>query len=125
MALEISTVTVTGTATAYTVPSDKIAKVRITSIGALYDSAIISIGKFTCKNESGATCYSEKGTSAGTTTTNFGTPCVLGFLRCVPNANWDDDCLFVKEDHILVEGETVSNSHSSAVMSYTIFEEDA
>lgn len=125
MAMVISSVTVTGTATAYTVPSDKVAKVRITSIQLFKDNAVITIGNYVSKNTVTNDLDTKNCGETSTTTNSISYP-VLGFVRCsVSGNNMQEDYMYVKEDHVLVEGQTVAQSNASTVVSYTIFEDDA
>jgi len=124
MALVISAVQVTGTATAYTVPANKIAKVRVVSMYMLAD-AMVSIGNYDAVNYTGNYVSSKWQSNDTTSTSVIGIP-TRGFVR----ASYEDGKLsgyimYVKEDHVLVAGETVSATNAATVMSYTIFEEDA
>ena len=55
----------------------------------------------------------------------FGLP-VTGFVRASSStSNMNALFMYIKEDHVLVAGETVSCDDTGATVAYTIFEEDA
>jgi hypothetical protein len=124
MALVISAVQVTGTATAYTVPADKVAKVRIVNIDTLAYVKTLTIGNYEARNSTSSSVSTKKqgNSSPGT---NIVLAPVYGFVRASNNgSSMGDRYLYVKEDHVLVAGETVSCDDAGCTMSYTIFEED-
>jgi hypothetical protein len=124
MALTISAVQVTGTATAYTVPAGKVAKVRLVSVETLANDKILTIGNYTAVNTT-TQAVNTKSQSAGTSGGNaFGLP-VTGFVRAGGSTtNMVAIFMYFKEDHVLVAGETVSCDDTGATVAYTIFEED-
>ena len=126
MALVISAVEVTGATTAYTVPVGKVAKVRLVSISNFNTAQTISIGNYKSTNAVGGAVWSyNQGQNTAGTANSFGLP-VSGFVRASSNgASMTTTFLYIKEDHILVAGETVSVNDPSATTAYTIFEEDA
>jgi hypothetical protein len=126
MALVISAVEVTGTAIAYTVPVGKVAKVRLVSIINFSNGANINIGNYQITNASATAVWSySQGQNSSGSSTSFGLP-VSGFVRASANgASMATTFLYIKEDHILVAGETVRVNDTLATFAYTIFEEDA
>ena len=125
MALVISAVQVTGTATAYTVPTGKIAKVRVVNIYNFSTDKIITVGNFVSRNGTGQTVRSEYQSNGGGGSSTMTGPQV-SFLFCMAyNGSMIQRFMYVKEDHVLVAGETVSCDDTGCTMSYTIFEEDA
>jgi len=126
MALVISSVKVTGTSTAYTVPSGKIAKVRVAAINFFPVSATLEIGNYKVVNLLGNpnAVYGERQGMGNGNTSTLGLP-VTGFVRAsYSGADMVSKFIYMKEDHVLVAGETVVATGSTTVMSYTIFEED-
>jgi len=122
MALVISAVQVTGIATAYTVPAGKIAKVRVVNVDTLATTKEITIGHYVAKNSTGTTVKSEnQGHGAGGTNSMVAPQ--AGFVFCSTGA-MSGEFLYVKEDHVLVAGQTVSCDDAGCTMSYTIFQED-
>jgi hypothetical protein len=124
MALVISAVQVTGTATAYTVPVGKVAKVRLVNVDTLATAKKLTIGNYVALNSTGQTVKTE---SQGQTTGGASViaPAVAGFVRAASGATMTERFMYIKEDHILVAGQTVSCDDTGATISYTIFQEDA
>jgi hypothetical protein len=125
MALVISSVQVTGTATAYTVPAGKVAKVRLVALNSFGNFKKVFIGNYIAENVTGASLTTYKqGKGAGATSNTFGPP-VTGFVRvALAGDAMDSSFIYIKEDHVLVAGETVSCDDSGTLASYTIFQED-
>jgi hypothetical protein len=124
MALVISAVQVTGTATAYTVPAGKIAKVRLVSFDSFDTTYSLFIGNYTAKNSARNGLNTENQGQDGALPTSMAVP-VLGYVRGATNGiSMQSQFMYIKEDHVLVAGETVSCNYSAATFAYTIFEED-
>jgi hypothetical protein len=124
MALVISAVEVTGTATAYTVPASKVAKVRVVSCSSFDDLKTLTIGNYTAKNDTAATVTSASQGIQSDSNFALGLP-VNGFVRFASRGDFmSANFMYVKEDHVLVAGETVSQDDAGATFAYTIFEED-
>jgi hypothetical protein len=126
MALVISAVQVSGMATAYTVPAGKVAKVRLVSVSSFGVGKIFTIGNYTVSNNlQYYAVNSSYATQKGTPNNASGTP-VQGFVRLGgTNSAMYTNYVYIKEDHVLVAGETVSCNDNGATFAYTIFEEDA
>ena len=124
--VSISAVQVTGTSTVYTVPAGKTAKVRLVKVENWPSGGVLIIGNFKAINGTGATTDSNSN-SRGSTSTNDNTEArpTLGLVLCSNGSNMRAYYMFIKEDHILVAGETVSQNSAAATFAYTIFEEDA
>ena len=126
MALTISAVQVTGTATAYTVPAGKVAKVRLVSVETLANDKILTIGNYTAENGTAITIFSQHQSLTGYTGTGQILYPIQGFVRLgEANSSLTGRTMYIKEDHVLVAGETVSCDDTGATVAYTIFEEDA
>tara|TARA_R110000796_G_scaffold128932_2_gene244560 strand:- start:843 stop:1223 length:381 start_codon:yes stop_codon:yes gene_type:complete len=125
MALVISAVQVTGTATAYTVPTGKVAKVRLVSVDNLNTGKYIYIGNYTAYQNTNGYGYTSKYQAQASAGTNYNMPPVAGFVRITSNVYaMNSSFMYIKEDHVLVAGETVRQTDASATFAYTIFEED-
>ena len=126
MALVISTATRTGTGVAYTVPTGKVAKVRLVSISGFRSGFTISIGNYVSLNTTGGSVDTKHQGKDGNVNSNvFGLP-VSGFVRaCNDGYFMGFQFLYLKEDYVLVAGETATTNDNNLVISYTIFEEDA
>jgi hypothetical protein len=125
-AVSISAIEVTGSAVAYTVPAGKTAKVRVVQVHEFATAKYLYIGNYRIRNGSPVTVYSynqSKGYSGNGN--SMGLP-VAGFVRA--SADYDEldiTFVYIKEDHVLVAGETVHTNDTGAIFAYTIFEEDA
>ena len=124
MALVISAVQVTGIATAYTVPAGKIAKVRVVNVTELATTKEITIGHYVAKNSTNGNVWSRnQGNDTGSTSSMPGPR--AGFVFCSSfGREMISRFMYVKEDHVLVAGQTVSCDDAGCTMSYTIFQED-
>jgi len=123
MALVISAVKVTGTATAYTVPAGKIAKVRVVNVDTLSIEKKITIGNYVVANNTDAAVKSENQSQKDAGANSTFMPQV-GFVFCGGDDNMTRRLMYIKEDHVLVAGQTVSCDDAGCTMSYTIFQED-
>jgi hypothetical protein len=126
MTLVISKVTKTGTGAAYTVPAGKIAKVRLTAVQSLSTGFYIAIGGYQIDNSCSVDVDTRhQGQNNGAGSAGVAIP-VTGFVRASTNGTtMSISYLYIKEDHILVAGETMSCNDSGATIVWTIFEEDA
>jgi hypothetical protein len=126
MSLVVSTIQVTGIATAYTVPPSKIAKVRLINIDSFDSGSYMYIGNYTAYNGTLANNLKSSNQGTGSAGGVGLSPPIIGFIRLGAHANeMGVDYMYIKEDHILVAGETVNCSDAGTTVSYLIFEEDA
>jgi hypothetical protein len=126
MALVISAIEVTGTATAYTVPAGKVAKVRLVSVDGLNTGNHIYIGNYTAYQNTNGYGYTSKLQANNSSSSTSNMLPVTGFVRISSSAtSMSSDFMYIKEDHVLVAGETVSQTQAGATFAYTVFEEDA
>jgi len=128
MALAVSTASFssTGTGNLYTVPSGKIIKVRVNYL-KIVTGGQLKIGDYFTRNDTGHTVYSEYNGKTGTGSNENTAQPVNGFLMCLYTGGYNlGRYMWVKEDHILIAGQTIYMSVSSAIdFKITIFQEDA
>ena len=125
-AVSISAIEVTGSEIAYTVPEGKTARVRVVQVHNFATVKYLYIGNYRIRNGCPTSVYSYNQSKGYTANSNFmGIP-TAGFVRA--SADHDElniQFVYIKEDHVLVAGETVHTNDTGATFSYTIFEEDA
>jgi len=113
---------VSGSGTVYTVPTGKIAKVIIDYV-YLNNYENLSIGGYEVHNGAGGYVWTSY-TSQYSGGTNTGYPPTQGWLSAGTVSN---DLtmyrLYIRQEHILTEGETIETSSSGTVKA-TIIEED-
>jgi hypothetical protein len=124
--VSISAIQVTGSAIAYTVPEGKTAKVRLVKVQNWLHSKILTIGNYIAANYTDTTTNSTSNSRDNSAAYDRGVANpTAGFVMCSSGYNFETSFMFIKEDHILVAGETVSQNDAGATFAYTIFEEDA
>jgi hypothetical protein len=125
-AVSISAIEATGSAVAYTVPAGKTARVRLVKVEGWLTNNYLRIGNFTAINytaeATSSTSNSRSNSSAYDKAAGYPT---AGFVMCSNGYNFETSFMYIKEDHTLVAGETVSQTSATATFAYTIFEEDA
>jgi hypothetical protein len=123
--VSVSSIKVTGNATAYTVPVGKKAKVRLVYFDAFRTGYSVYIGNYILKNDATQTLSSiNQSLSSSPGTASIGIP-VPGFVRGGLNAGFNMYYIYIKEEHDLVAGERVYANDATATFAYNIFEEDA
>ena len=129
MALVVSTVNYYATGTSNTVPTGKIAKIRINRIDTNNGSSW-TFGGNQFRNDSGFTTKSEFNGNSGTGSTEPKTHPVNGFILCLYNGGYSlGRYMWIKEDYILIAGEAISSynnvSSTAQRLNLTVFLEDA